>query len=200
LQPEPVSDHFVNVAKTIQALNLQAMLNLNFTPFPTITTQGLVLRQLQDDDVHELFALRTDERVNRFLDRPVPQSLNDVRKFMAVVNQITQRNEGLYWVITRKNEDRLLGTISLRNFDPEQYQAEIGYELHPDHQGQGIMHDAITHVLAYGFGRLGLQSITADTHPGNLRSIQILERFGFVKINGGGKMYILVSGEWGMVD
>ena len=109
------------------------MLNLNFTPFPTITTQRLVLRQLQDDDVHELFALRTDERVNRFLDRPLPESLNDVREFIKKVNQITYDNEGLYWVITRKNEDKLLGTIGLRNFGPEQYQAEIGYELHPDH-------------------------------------------------------------------
>ena len=97
------------------------MLNLNFTPFPTITTQRLVLRQLQDDDVHELFALRTDERVNRFLDRPLPQSLNDVREFIEKINQITHHNEGLYWVITRKNEDKLLGTIGLRNFEPEQY-------------------------------------------------------------------------------
>jgi len=169
------------------------MLNPNFTPFPTITTQRLVLRQLQDNDVHELFALRTDERVNRFLDRSLPQSLDDARAFIAMVNQITQRNEGLYWVITRKNEDKLLGTIGLRNFEPEQYQAEIGYELHPDHQGQGMMHEAITHVLAYGFGRLGLQSITADIHPGNLRSIQILERYGFVKINGVGNTYVLMA-------
>ena len=167
------------------------MLNLNFTPFPTITTQRLVLRQFQDDDVHELFALRTDERVNRFLDRPRPESLNDVRGFIAKVNQITHDNEGLYWVITRKNEDKLLGTIGLRNFEPEQYQAEIGYELHPDHQGQGFMHEAITHVLAYGFGRLGMQAIMADTDPGNLRSIQILERHGFVKKDGLGNIYIL---------
>ncbi|GAC1306448.1 MAG: GNAT family protein [Mucilaginibacter sp.] len=171
------------------------MLNLNFTPFPTITTQRLVLRQLQDDDVDELFALRTDERVNRFLDRPRPESLNDVREFIAKVNQITHDNEGLYWVITCKNEDKLLGTIGLRNFEPEQYQAEIGYELHPDHQGQGFMHEAITHVLAYGFGRLGLRAIMADTDPGNLRSIQILERHGFVKINGLENTYILSDKE-----
>jgi len=167
------------------------MLNLNFTPFPTITTQRLVLRQLQDDDVHELFALRTDERVNRFLNRPLPKSLNDVREFIAIVNQITHNNEGLYWVITRKNEDKLLGTIGLRNFEPELRQAEIGYELHPDYQGQGFMHEAITHVLAYGFGRLGLQAIKADTDPGNLRSIQILEKHGFLKINGLENTYTL---------
>ena len=167
------------------------MLNLNFTPFPTITTPRLVLRQLQDDDVHELFALRTDERVNRFLDRPLPESLNDVREFIAKLNQITHNNEGLYWVITRKNEDKLLGTIGLRNFGQEQGQAEIGYELHPDQQGQGFMHEAITNVLAYGFGRVGLQAIIADTDPGNLRSIQILERHGFVKTNGLENIYLL---------
>ena len=167
------------------------MLNLNFTPFPIITTQRLVLRQLRDDDVHDLFALRTDERVNRFLDRPLPESLNDVREFIAKVKQITHDNEGLYWVITRKNEDQLLGNIGLRNFGPEQYQAEIGYELHPDHQGQGFMREAITDILAYGFGRLGLQAIVAETVPGNLRSIQILERHGFVKTNSLENTYIL---------
>ncbi|BAU53049.1 GNAT family N-acetyltransferase [Mucilaginibacter gotjawali] len=167
------------------------MLNLNFTPFPTITTQRLVLRQLQDDDVHELFALRTNELVNRFLYRPVPRSLNDVREFITIVNQITLDNEGLYWVITRKNEDKLLGVINLRNFSPEQYQAEIGYELHPDQQGKGFMHEAITHVLAYGFGRLGLQAIMADTVPGNLRSIRILEKHGFVKNDGEENIYTL---------
>jgi len=167
------------------------MLKLNFTPFPTITTRRLVLRQLQDGDVHDLFALRTNELVNRFLDRPVPQSVNDVREFMAKVNQITHDNEGLYWVITRKNEDKLLGTIGLRNFEPEQRRAEIGYELHPDHQGQGIMHETITHVLTFGFDRLGLHAIMADTDPANLRSIQILKKHGFVKINEVEDAYIL---------
>lgn len=169
------------------------MLKLNFTPFPTLTTRRLVLRQLQDGDVHNLFALRTNELVNRFLDRPVPQSLNDVGEFIAKVNQITHDNEGLYWVITRKNDDKLLGTISLRNFEPEQRQAEIGYELHPDNQGQGFMHEAITHVLAYGFDQLGLKAITADTDPRNVRSIKILENHGFVKANGTDNVYILTD-------
>lgn len=167
------------------------MLHLNFTPFPTITTQRLVLRQLRDDDVNELFILRTNGRVNRFLNRHVPQSLEDIRDFISAVKKVTVANEGLYWVITRKNEDKLLGTIGLRNFEPEQYQAEIGYELHPDHQGRGFMHEAITHVLAYGFGRLGLQAIIADTDPENLPSIRILEKHGFVKINSQENIYLL---------
>jgi ribosomal-protein-alanine N-acetyltransferase len=103
---------------------------------------------------------------------------------MAQVNQNTQDNKGLYWVVSCKNEYSLLGAISLRNFSIEQNQAEIGFELHPDQQGQGFMHEAITQVLAYCSGQLGLRAIIADTVPENLRSIQILERHGFVKING----------------
>jgi ribosomal-protein-alanine N-acetyltransferase len=167
------------------------MLTLNFTPFPTITTMRLVLRQLQGDDVQELFTLRTNEQVNRYLNRPLPGSLDDVKKFFSIVNQITKDNEGLYWVITRNGENKLLGNIGLRNFDPEHRQAEIGFELHPDHQGQGIMQEAITHVLAYAFSDLGLQSIIAETAPGNLRSIQILQRHGFVKIDDLGNTYVL---------
>jgi len=168
------------------------MLVLNFHPFPTIITPGLLLRQLKDDDVTELFALRTDERVNRYLNRPMPGSLDEVKQFIAIIHQITQKNEGLYWVITRKNEPKLLGTISLRNFEPDQYRAEIGFELQPNQQGQGLMQEALTHVLEFAFNSLGLRAIIAETDPENLRSIRILERHGFVKFGHPENYYSLI--------
>ena len=59
--------------------------------------------------------------------------------------------------------------------------AEIGFELLPDFQGKGFMHEAIEKVLAYCFDVIQLQSIEAYAHADNEGSIKVLERNGFVR-------------------
>ena len=41
----------------------------DFTPFPVLKTQRLTLRQLINDDDKEIYALRSDDHVNKYLDR-----------------------------------------------------------------------------------------------------------------------------------
>jgi ribosomal-protein-alanine N-acetyltransferase len=45
------------------------MLELNFTPFPELRTQRLLLRKLESMDANEMFFLRTNERVLQYLGR-----------------------------------------------------------------------------------------------------------------------------------
>jgi ribosomal-protein-alanine N-acetyltransferase len=37
------------------------MLNLNFTAFPKLVTERLILRQLEAEDANEIFALRSSD-------------------------------------------------------------------------------------------------------------------------------------------
>jgi len=53
------------------------MFTLRFSPFPVLTTDRLILRQLTSLDAAAIFALRSDERVNRYLDRPVCRRLEE---------------------------------------------------------------------------------------------------------------------------
>ena len=43
------------------------MLALNFTPFPELKTERLLLRKLKASDANEMFFLRSDENVLRYL-------------------------------------------------------------------------------------------------------------------------------------
>src|SRR5690606_18725591 len=63
----------------------------------------------------------------------------------------------------------------------EHYRGEIGYLLHPDFQGQGIMHEAFTPVLEYGFNKMNLHSVEANVYPANVSSKKVLEKNGFIK-------------------
>ncbi|RZK12463.1 MAG: N-acetyltransferase, partial [Flavobacterium sp.] len=45
------------------------MANSNSTSFPILTTERLTIRQLSIDDQHDIFALRSDTEINKYLDR-----------------------------------------------------------------------------------------------------------------------------------
>jgi ribosomal-protein-alanine N-acetyltransferase len=155
------------------------MLLLNFHPFPLLETERFVLRQMTINDIHEVFTLRSDDKVNEFLDRPKANSLEDVRKFIDKITTGISNNECLYWVIVPKNETQLVGTICFWNISKENYRAEIGYELLTEHTGKGIMQEVITKVIEFGFSSMKLRSIEASLTADNHKSVSILERNSF---------------------
>lgn len=158
------------------------MLQLNFTPFPDLFTERLILRQLNANDANEIFKLRSDEGVNKYLNRPKANSLEDAKEFINKINNAIQNNESLYWAIMFKENLSLIGTICLWNISKENYTAEIGYELIPDYHGKGIMQEAFLKVIEYGFENMKLKRIEAYTHTDNESSIKLLVKNNFKKI------------------
>ena len=76
---------------------------------------------------------------------------------------------------------QMIGSIGLWRIDKAHYRGEIGYMLHHDHWGKGIMQEAIAAVIEFGFGPLKLHSIEAHINPANAASAGILEKNGFVR-------------------
>ena len=157
--------------------------NRNFKPFPVLKTERLTLRQLVSSDANEIFALRSDPNVNKYLDREPAKSMDDAKTFIKIINENIQKNDSIYWAITLSNKDKLIGTICLFNFLDDNKLAEIGYELLPGYQGLGIMQEATSKVIDFGIQHIGLNSIKAYTHSENQRSTRLLEKFNFKKEN-----------------
>ena len=151
------------------------MLNGTFTPFPILITERLTLRQLAIDDEQQIFTLRSDSEINKYLDRQVSNTSDDARNF---INKITE-SDSLYWAITFSDKNLLVGTICLFGFSDENYNCEIGYELLTDFQGQGIMKEAVEKVIDYAFNTIKVKQIEAFLHRDNLSSIKLLEKFSF---------------------
>lgn len=155
------------------------MSGLPFTPFPILSTDRLVLRQLIEADVPEIFLLRSDEEVNRFLDRPRARTPEDAAAFIEKINNGITEGVWIYWTIIPKNEIKLAGTIGLFNINTRELKAEIGYELLPAFHGKGIMSEVLPVVIKFGFEEMGLDTIDAFMHPGNMRSVKVLEKNNF---------------------
>ena len=156
--------------------------NNNFHPFPTITTERLILRSLKDSDEPAIYSLRSDDITNKYLDRPKMKNINEAEEFIKKINDGIKLNGWFYWVISLKENPELIGTICLWNFSDDKKTAEIGYELMLPFQGKGFANEALKSIIDYGFNKIGLDKIEAYTHKENVSSVRLLERNGF-KLN-----------------
>ena len=155
------------------------MLSRTFTPFPILTTERLTLRQLVSSDEQEIFTLRSDSEINKYLDRQISNTINDARSFINTVNENINKSDSLYWAITLSDQNIFVGTICLFGFSNENYKCEIGYELLTNFQGQGIMREAVEKVIDYAFNTIKVKKIEAFLHRDNQSSIKLLEKFSF---------------------
>lgn len=157
------------------------MVELNFDPFPILITERLVLRQLELDDADEILFLRSNERVMKYIDRRKATTREEATEFIQMIQGLAKKNESVLWAICLKPGKKLIGTICIWNIDAENYRGEVGYVLHPEYYGKGIMHEAMVKVLNYGFHDLQLHAIEAHVNPANTDSIKLLERNNFVR-------------------
>ena len=150
-----------------------------FHPFLILSSARLRLRRLTHSDETDLFALRTDEQVNRYLGRPAPQTPAEVQTFIATIDGGIEQDRWIYWAISLRDRPELIGTICLWNFSDDQQTAELGYELLPNYQGRGLMSEALQMVLDFAWNRLRLAALEAYTHPKNQSSTRLLQKYGF---------------------
>jgi ribosomal-protein-alanine N-acetyltransferase len=155
------------------------MLSLSFSPFPNLKSRRLFLRQLRDEDENEIFFLRSNEHVNRYVDRPKPNSLQDARDHINKLNNGIANNELIFWGITLLDTAPIIGTICLWNISKETYTAEVGFDLKPAYEGKGIMSEAFSEICAYAFETLKIKKLVGWAHYNNSRSISLLNKFGF---------------------
>ncbi len=153
------------------------MLNKTLSTFPILTTERFTLRQLLESDVQEIFLLRSNTIINRYLDRIPSETLKDALNFIINI----KNSKLLYWAIAHTNNGKLVGTICLFEFSDELHKCEIGYELLPDYQGHGIMNEVTKKVIEFAFNTLGLKTIDACTHKDNQSSTKLLQKLNFEK-------------------
>lgn len=155
------------------------MKKLNFVPFPEISTKRLLLRSLNLSDDNEIHFLRSDSEVNKYIDRPLSKSIDDAREFITKINSGVEENKWIFWAITMKNEEKLIGTICLWNFSDDRLTAEVGFELLPEYQSKGFIGEALKNIINYGFNKLNLDKIEGYTNQKNTPSIKVMEKYNF---------------------
>lgn len=147
---------------------------------PVIETSRLSLRPVSLEDEEEIFFLRSDKEVGKYIARNLQNTTDEAKDFILARLEDLIAHKISFWAITFKGERPLIGTICLWNFTENNTVAEVGYDLMPMYQKQGIMNEAMNAVLNFGFNRLKFQRIEAFTQKENERSKSLLLKNKFV--------------------
>ena len=157
------------------------MLEFNFTPFPILETERLLLRRVDNNDVNEIFSMRSNAATMKYIPRPLVTNYEEALEHIALLDSGLEKNESINWAITFKGENKLLGIIGFYRTKFADYRSEIGYMLLSENHGKGIATEAVERVMKYGFEEMNLHSMEAIIDPRNSASEGVLIKNGFVK-------------------
>ena len=152
-----------------------------FEPFPVLSGERVWLRALRDEDLDAMFRLRADAAVAEILCREAFTEPRQAEERIAFLRDDAVKHKSITWVICPAGTNEFLGSICLWSFSEEKNKAEIGYELLPEHRGEGYMRDAVAAVVEFGFREMRLSYLDAYPPKNNPNSIRLLERCGFRK-------------------
>ena len=143
-----------------------------------LTTERLTLRLFEPGDVDDMVAYQGRDDVARYLYRPARTREQCAEVIARVSAATTWQADGdsLVLAIHRRTGGGVIGEIVLRLASRPARQAEIGWVLHPGHEGHGYATEAATAALARGLEEV--DSVVSTTALTNLRSQRVMQRLG----------------------
>ena len=145
-----------------------------------LETDRLLLRPFAPSDHDALHAIFSREEVVRYLYEG-PHDEDEVQRRLDL--KITQRSierpgDILRLAVLSKANGRVIGDVVLHWMDDEHRSAEVGFALHPDHQGKGYTTEAVQVLLRVAFEVLGLHRVFGRTEARNVASARVMEKLG----------------------
>jgi ribosomal-protein-alanine N-acetyltransferase len=149
--------------------------------FPVLKTRRLVLKQVTVKDAPWYFEHFNTKEIVEGQDHGGPRDLSEARAELKLYfTDNFRRRSGIRWGITLRGDDKLIGSAGFYKWiQPERYQAEMGYDLDPACWGKGIMTEALSAIIQYGFDNMGLHRIEVLISHHNRRSQLLIRRLGF---------------------
>lgn len=145
-----------------------------------LTTERLALRIMTDADVDVVHSYQSLEEVARF-------ELFEPRDRATVAEKIDKWKDAtrleidgdyIQFAVVRRDTDQLIGELYFTIKSVVNQNAEIGWTLHPEQQGQGFATEAANAVLDLAFSVMKLHRVSADLDPRNEASVRLCERLG----------------------
>lgn len=146
---------------------------------PTLITSRLRLRPYRLEDAQDLADRAGAWPIaDTTISIPHPYPVDLARdKIKAWQGEALDRS-GYHFSVCRSLKPGLIGGAELRDIDWEHLQAELSFWIGVVDQGQGFAQEAVSALLDFGFGVLGLWRIYAHHLVRNPASGRVLERLG----------------------
>jgi ribosomal-protein-alanine N-acetyltransferase len=153
---------------------------------------NVAIKRLDEGDRNEFLALT---QASRTLHAEWIQPPLDDQDFEALFQRTKEANF-IALAVLEGPTYRLAGLITLSQIFYGPFQsAYMGYWLGEGYAGRGVMTEAMRLALHFALQEIALHRLEANIQPGNLRSIALVKRVGFV-LEGYSQKYLNILGEW----
>lgn len=150
-------------------------------PWTVLTTERCFLREMTPGDVDALYELYGPREITRYMEGLNPKPREEeayIREY--IVHMYEFYGYGM-WVVIDKATGRLMGRAGLSHLEVEgEVQLELGYVIALEYQRQGYGYEVCQKILRYAREELSFQSIHCLIQAGNLPSVGLAEKLGFV--------------------
>ncbi|TSA28457.1 MAG: N-acetyltransferase [Ignavibacteriales bacterium] len=175
---------------------------------PKMETERLILRKITIDDVNDIYEYASITDVTTFVLWDTHKTKQDSIDFIKLTEEQFNNNISFIWGIVIKSENKLIGTIDLRNWDAIHKCGEIGYVISQKYWNRGYVSEAMKTVIKFGLEELHLNRIEAHCEEENIGSWRVMEKCGmkyegtlrekvFIKERFRSmKMYSILKSEW----
>jgi RimJ/RimL family protein N-acetyltransferase len=155
------------------------MTELRF-PVPPLAGDVVLLRPWRTADVPGMVAAFSDPVMRRFSWRTTPYTETDALGYLAEQEEARVRGDALHFALAGpRDQDVVLGSVSLSEVRLDQGCAAVGYWLAPGGRGRGAATQAVRLLARWAFAGLGLARLELTCGPGNEASQQVAGRCGF---------------------
>jgi RimJ/RimL family protein N-acetyltransferase len=150
-----------------------------FHPTYPLATERLRLRPVTEEDAEALYAIQSREDVARYLYWGPRDEEATRDALLRHMSDGTLSGEGhVVLAILPAARDEVIGTFTFMWRSEEHGRGEIGFILHPDHQGKGYATEASELFLRLAFEEMGLHRVIGTLDARNVASARVLERLG----------------------
>jgi len=150
-------------------------------PNISISTERLVLRPFDEDDVSALAEMMNDEQVGAWTDVPQPFTEDQARTWITEYAP-TERaaGRGLDLAVTEFLTQRLVGIVQLAKTNWHVRSTELSYIIAPWARGEGYASEAALATAQWLFSDQKLQRIELRTAADNTASQQVAQKIGCI--------------------
>jgi RimJ/RimL family protein N-acetyltransferase len=161
-----------------------------------LTTDRLILRDFVESDWPAVLAYQSDPRYLRYY-AWTGRTTEEVQAFiqMFLDNQRQQPRTKFQLAVVLKGTGQLIGNCGLRLKAVDAFEADIGYELAPEHWGNGYATEAARAMVHLGFTYHRLHRISSWCVADNVGSARVLEKLG-MKLEGRLRENEFYKGRW----
>jgi ribosomal-protein-alanine N-acetyltransferase len=166
-----------------------------FSQSPILETDRLILRELTMEDAEEYFEFASDPQVSVSTLWDRHKSMEDTQEYLQKVLDKYQARQAYRWGIVHKHSNKLIGRTGLISWDIAHSKAEIGFALSSQHWNMGIITEATSEVIKYGFNTLDINRIEGRCNYNNVGSARVMEKLG-MKLEGILRQQLKIKGEF----